>query len=512
MEFKADIIYIHTTNRNITSYPMLSYDMKTVSQMVENEYKKFEGIWENLSSTFHCPIIQNNFEMPVYRMLGNKDASDFHGRRYFIGRLNEKFYEYAQNHENFYICDLEFISADFGLNQWHDLNNWYMYKYAMSLRAIPYLSFNVANIIKSILGKNKKGYVLDLDNTLWGGVIGDDGVANIEIGPEEAVGQAYLEFQQYLKEQTKLGIILNVDSKNDKENALAGLNHPNSILKPDDMIEIKANWNPKDKNFTEIAEGLNLLPESLVFVDDNPAERHIVAEQLPGVSAPDIGSIQEYIKVLDRSGFFETTILSADDAKRNQMYKENARRARHETKFKNYKDYLLSLEMKAEIDSFRLVYMARIAQLTNKSNQFNLTTKRYTQEEIEHVAQDKDYITLCGRLEDRFGDNGVVSIAIGHIEDRICHIELWLMSCRVLKRDMEYAMMDEFVQICRKRNIQRIIGYYYPTAKNKMVREFYGLHNFEKMSEDKDGNAVWQLEVRKYENRNHVITVNQNAE
>lgn len=504
-EFKPDIIYIHTTNRNITSYPMISYDNETVERMVDSEYEKFTCIWESLSSTFHCPIIQNNFEMPVYRLMGNKDVSDFHGRRNFLHRLNGKFYEYAQEHDDFFICDIEYIAADYGLDAWHDLNYWYMYKYAMSLYAIPSLAFNVSNIIKSIFGKNKKGYVLDLDNTLWGGIIGDDGIDHIELGPEEAVGQAYLEFQQYLKEQAQLGILLNVDSKNDEENAIAGLNHPDGVLRPDDMIVIRANWEPKDRNFSEIVSELNLLPESLVFVDDNPAERHIVSEQISSVNAPNIGSVQDYIKVLDRSGFFETTVISADDAKRNQMYKENVQRSQQEAKFENYTDYLRSLDMKAEIGQFKTLYMARIAQLTNKSNQFNLTTKRYTQEEIEAVAADKNYITLYGKLEDRFGDNGVVSVVIGRIDGDVCHIELWLMSCRVLKRDMEYAMMDRLVETCKDRSIERIIGYYYPTRKNTMVKEFYSLHGFEKTLEDQKGNASWEIETSRYENRNRVI-------
>ena len=377
----------------------------------------------------------------------------------------------------------------------------------MSLEAIPYLAFNVANIIKSLLGKNKKGFVLDLDNTLWGGVIGDDGVDNIELGPEEAVGQAYLEFQQYLKEHKQLGLILNVDSKNEEENALAGLNHPDGVLKSEDMIIIKANWEPKDRNFAEIAKELALLPESLVFIDDNPAERHIVSEQLPGVSAPEIGSVQDYIKTIDRSGFFEATILSADDAKRNQMYKENAERAQLEAKFENYTDYLLSLDMKATIKPFEPVLMARIAQLTNKSNQFNLTTKRYTQEEIESIAKNPEYIDLYGRLEDRFGDNGVVSVVIGHQEKDLVNIELWLMSCRVLKRDMEFAMMDEFISICKERGVRTVIGYYYPTAKNAMVKDFYALHGFNKTAEDAEGNTVWKILVADYEPKNKVIKV-----
>ncbi len=506
--FHPDIIYIHTTNRNITSYPALSDSSEAIDQMVESEILKFSAMWDKLYSDFHCPIIQNNFEKPFYRLLGNKDTTDIHGKVNFINRLNQKWLEYAQSHENFYICDIDYISSDYGLSAWFDLQNWYMYKYAMSLAAIPTLSFNVANMIKSVFGKNKKGFVLDLDNTLWGGVIGDDGVDNIEIGPEEAVGQAYLEFQRYLKEHKQLGLILNIDSKNEEENALAGLNHPDGVLRPEDMIVIKANWEPKDKNFIQIANELSLLPESLVFVDDNPAERHIVAEQLPGVSAPDIGSVQDYIKILDRSGFFETTIISADDAKRNQMYKENAERAQLEAKFDNYEDYLLSLDMKATINPFEPVLMARISQLSNKSNQFNLTTRRYTQDEIEMIAADHDYIDLYGRLEDRFGDNGVVSVVIGHQIGNRVDIDLWIMSCRVLKRDMEFAMMDEFISICKKRNIDTVVGHYYPTAKNGMVKEFYALHGFTKTYEDADGNAQWEINTADYRSKNHVINVN----
>lgn len=270
-QFDPDIVYIHTTNRNVTAYPGLSNSEEQILEMLDAEIKKYQSVWQSLKEKFNCTIIQNNFEMPLYRLLGNKDVSDIHGASNFLSRLNQSFYDYAQQNENFYICDINYISADYGLKQWADPQNWYMYKYAMNLYAIPYLSFNVANIVKSILGKNKKGFVLDLDNTLWGGIVGDDGVDNLELGPEEAVGQAYLEFQSYLKAHQQLGIILNVDSKNDYENAISGLNHPDGVLKPEDMIVIKANWEPKDRNFQAIAQELNLLPESLVFVDDNPA-------------------------------------------------------------------------------------------------------------------------------------------------------------------------------------------------------------------------------------------------
>ena len=506
--FAPDVIYIHTSSRNVTAWPQVADSAETVDGLIRAETDRFIGMWDRLAAVYHCPIIQNNFEMPLYRLMGNRDAYDIHGAVNFLTRLNMEFYAYAQTHENFYICDINYISADYGLKKWSEPFYWHMYKYALNVSAIPYLSFNVANIIKSLFGKNKKGFVLDLDNTLWGGVIGDDGVDNIALGPEEPEGQAYLAFQRYIKAHRQLGVLLNIDSKNDRDNAIAGIRHRDSAFTEEDFICIKANWDPKDRNFAAIASELNLLPESLVFIDDNPAERHIVTEQLKGVQAPAIGDVTEYIQTIDRSGFFEVTTLSKDDLKRNEMYRENVQRARLEASFADYSDYLRSLDMSAVIRPFEPAYMARIAQLSNKSNQFNLTTRRYTQAEIEQTAADPDHITLYGKLADRFGDNGVVSVVIGHVAGEACHVDLWIMSCRVLKRDMEYAMMDALAQACQARGVKKIVGHYYPTAKNGMVREFYGAQGFTKVSEDGQGNTDWEYELGgDYENKNKVIRI-----
>lgn len=507
-EFAPDLIYIHTSNRNITAYPALQDTKESVEELLTAQYQHFEVMWEKLRETYHCPIIQNNFEFPFYRLLGNQDAVDFHGKINFLTELNRKFYAYAQSHENFFINDIQYLSACYGLDAWSDPFFWHMYKYALCLPAIPSLAFNLANIIKSIYGKNKKALVLDLDNTLWGGIVGDDGVENLEIGQETSMGQVFMEFQQYIKDQKEIGIMLNVDSKNEEENALAGLNHPDGVLRPEDFIVIKANWEPKSKNITEIAQELNILPESLVFVDDNPAEREIIRTQVPGVLVPEIDKPEHYIQILDKSGCFEVTKLSEDDRKRNEMYKANQARKQQEAGFGNYEEYLHSLDMVGTIRPFEPLYMARIAQLTNKSNQFNLTTKRFTQSEIEQTAADKGYITLYGKLEDKFGDNGVVTVVVGRIEGELLHMELWLMSCRVLKRDMEFAMMDEVVAKCRERGIQVIRGYYYPTAKNAMVKNFYALQGFTKISEDEAGNTVWEYRIpEEYQKKNDVIRV-----
>ncbi|MCR4744478.1 MAG: HAD-IIIC family phosphatase, partial [Lachnospiraceae bacterium] len=508
VKFAPEIIYVCTCIRNISSFPEITDCPEDAAAKLSDVYNRFEGLWEHLASKYNCPVIQNNFEYPYYRLMGNKDASSINGRVNFITRLNLKFADYADSHKNFYINDINYQSASYGLESWSDPYYWHMYKYAVTVAAIPYLSFNIANIIKSLLGKNKKVLMLDMDNTLWGGVIGDDGADNIEIGQETSISQTYSEFQSYVKAHKDLGILLAINSKNDRETAVKGLERPDSVLREDDFVSMKINWEPKSSNLAAAANELNLLPESFVFVDDNPAEREIIRQNLPNTAVPEIGNQAErYINILDKSGFFELTNYSKDDAARNEMYKANAKRTEALSSFSNYKDYLLSLEMKGEIQSFIPAWMSRIAQLTNKSNQFNLTTKRYTQTEIESVAADDKYITLYGKLSDKFGDNGVVSVAIGHIEESTCHIDLWIMSCRVLKRDMEYAMMDKFVAKCRERNLKMIKGYYYPTAKNAMVKDFYSLHGFEKISEDGNGNSEWLLKIADYKNKNDVISL-----
>lgn len=506
-EFKPDVIYVCTSIRNIINLPSLKDDEQVIDKLLENEMIRYRHIWSSLKDKYNCPIIQNNFELPNYRLMGNKDVSDIHGFVNYVSRLNMLFNEYARTNDNFYILDINYLSADYGLKNWSDSFYYHMYKYALNVNAIPYLSFNVANIIKSLFGKNKKGFVLDLDNTLWGGIVGDDGVEGIKIGPEVAQGQFYSEFQSYLKKHKELGLVLNIDSKNDYENAVAGLNHPDSILHEDDFVEIKANWENKDKNFIEIADELSLLPESLVFVDDNPAERHIVTEQIKGVAAPEIDVTQHYIEYIDRNGFFEVTTLSKDDLNRNKMYRQNLERAKAEASFADYHDYLLSLEMKAIIKPFEPIYYERISQLSNKSNQFNLTTRRYTVNEIEKIADDKEYITLYGKLIDKFGDNGVVSVVIGHIDNGALDIDLWIMSCRVLKRDMEKAMMDELVRQCQKSGIMNILGNYYPTAKNSMVKDFYKKMGFELLKEDEKGNTTWNKQIDVYFKKQDVIEV-----
>ena len=510
---QPDVIYIHTSIRNIESFPEPSDAETAVDELLAGVYNRFVHMWESIGKKYHCPIIQNNFEYPFYRLMGNQDAADIHGRVNFVTRLNLKFYEYAQTHEDFLIHDINYLSADYGLERWADPFFWHMYKYTVCLDAIPTFAFSVSNLIKALFGKNKKAFALDLDNTLWGGIVGDDGAENLVIGKETAMGQVYTEFQQYLLEMKQRGVLLSIVSKNDYQNAIAGLTHPDNLLKPDDFVSIKANWEPKSTNLFCTAQEMSLLPESFVFVDDNPAERAIIRQQIPGVAVPDIDRAERYIQVIDHSGFFEMTGLSDDDMKRSEMYRENVARIQLKSSFLDYGEYLRSLEMEAILRPFEPLYMSRIAQLTNKSNQFNLTALRCTRAELEQFATDPSCITLYGRLMDRFGDNGIVTVVIGKESEGCLDLILWLMSCRVLKRDLEYAVMDTLVGKCQERNINTIRGYYYPTTKNGMVSDFYEKQGFIKISESVDGSTVWQLDLRDgYTRKNHVIQIYDNKE
>lgn len=507
--FRPDVVFIHTTARNIQSWPEIDMAQKAVENVFDQTAGRFEAMWASLAEKFKCPIVQNNFEYLPYRLLGNLDGTVRQGRTNFIRRLNSAFAEYALLHDGFFINDICWQSSDLGLSRWHDEAYWCLYKYAMSKDAVPIVAFNVANILKSLFGKNKKALALDLDNTLWGGIVGDDGAENLELGTETALGQAYVEFQQYLKTLRKQGVLLNVISKNEEAAASSGMAHPQMVLKKSDFISIKANWEPKSENLIKMAKELSLLPESFVFVDDNPAEREIVRQQVPGCAVPDIGSVERYLVVLDHGGYFEATKISKDDLKRNEMYRENIARTQLQASFADYGEYLKSLDMHAQIRPFEAVYMGRIAQLTNKSNQFNLTTRRYSQEEIEQVASDARFIARYGQLSDKFGDNGVVAISIGELKEDVLELVLWLMSCRVLKRDMEFAMMDEMVAAALPLGIKTIRGFYYPTAKNAMVKNFFATQGFSKVAEDDEGNTTWELDISVgYTKKNKYIGVN----
>ena len=396
--FKPDIAFIHTTWRNVSEFPELLEPDAEVENRLRRETARFQSLWEKIYKELGALIIQNNFDLPRLRPLGNLEASEAYGRVNFLLRLNAEFAIYARTHPRFLINDILYLSAQVGLAAWHDDTYWYNFHMALSPTATVALAHNVAAIVKSVYGKSKKCLVLDLDNTLWGGVIGDDGVQNLILGRDHPVGEAFVNFQQYVKDLQRRGVILAICSKNDAENAKEGFSHPDSVLKVEDFSAFKANWNPKPENIREIAAELNIGLDSVVFVDENPAERALVAERVPEVAVPEVGSdVSRFAEVLEHERYFEVDKVVQDDLSRSAYYSSNAQRSAYQADFRDYGEFLASLDMTAEIGPFVPVYLERITQLINKTNQFNLTTRRYTSAEVEAISRDQAFITLYGR-------------------------------------------------------------------------------------------------------------------
>ncbi len=493
-DFAPDLIYIHTSEHCLQNRPLPSMAEADAAPLLQAELGRFTTA-ATAALGFGCPVILNNFELPTYRIMGNMEGTAPGGYLRFVRRLNEQLASFADATPHCYLNDLAYLQAQHGMDAFSDATTWYAYKYPCAMDKMPYFAQSVANIIKSIFGKNKKALALDLDNTLWGGVIGDDGPEGIVLGAETPTGMAYTAFQQYLKELSALGVLLNVSSKNEEANALAGFTRSDSVLKRDDFISFKANWEPKSQNIIAMANEISIFTDSFVFMDDNPAEREIVRQQVAGVRVPELTAPEDYIKAIDRSGYFEVTSLSADDQKRVEMYKENAARTALQQNFGDYSEYLRSLEMTATLGSFDAPHAERITQLVNKSNQFNLTTRRYNAAEIEALSQNSAAITLYGQLADKFGDNGIVSCVSGLIEGDTLDVTLWVMSCRVLKRDFEKAMFDRIAACAIAKGVKTICGHYYPTAKNLLVKDFYATIGFALTATDEAGNKTYHFDL-----------------
>ena len=496
--FKPDIVFIHTTYRDIKLSPV---KVKSDSDTLKNEIiLKFETIWSKLQEKLDCIIIQNNVELPLVRNFGSSDSLNPLGKSKFINEINTYISNYAQNHSGFYINDINYLSSYHGLENWYHERSWSMGKYAFNYSLLPYFSFNLFSIIESIYGLKKKVLVLDLDNTLWGGVIGDDGVDNIKLGPDDPISESFFRFQEYVKHIQNTGVVLAICSKNDIQNALDGLSHPHSLLKKDDFVSIKANWEHKSTNIIEIAKDLNLGLDSFVFVDDNPAEREEVKNMLPEVSIPEIGKdINDYIKIINGCNYFDRLAWSEEDANRTNLYSDNAKRTKELTSFVDYQEYLASLAMESIVNTFDSENLERIHSLINKTNQFNLTTKRYTDTEVDVVKNSKDKIGIYGKLKDKFGDNGLITVLAGSLDQRnsTFTIDMWCMSCRVFKRDMEFYFFNELMKKMEALGVKKVIGMYIQSKKNKIVESLYDDLGFTQQSSD-PASKIYILNTKDY--------------
>ena len=496
--FKPDIVFIHTSLRNIVIPPLKSEYERDI--LKKNLVLKFETIWNSIQEKLNCIIIQNNIELPLVRSFGSSDVSNNLGKLNLINEVNAHICNYAKNNSGFYINDINYLSSYHGLENWHHEKSWSMGKYGFNYSLLPYFSFNLFSIIESIYGLKKKVLVLDLDNTLWGGVIGDDGINNIKLGPDDPASESFSRFQEYIKQIQDTGVVLAICSKNDLDNALEGLSHQHSVLKKEDFVSIKANWDRKSSNIIEIAKKLNLGLDSFVFIDDNPAEREEVRQALPEVSVPEIGKdINDYIKIINQCNYFDRLDWSEEDKNRTSLYNENSERTDQISRFADYQEYLESLEMKSTVKEFDIENINRIHSLINKTNQFNLTTKRYTDSEVNIVKDSKDKIGMYGKLNDKFGDNGLIAVIAGSIDykNSTFIIDMWCMSCRVFKREMEFFFFNKVVDKIKSLNLKTIVGIYIPSKKNKIVKSIYNEIGFIQQ-ETSSEEQIFILDIKNY--------------
>lgn len=454
------------------------------------------GIREQIGAT----AVLQTLPEPADSLFGGYDTRVAGSPRAMIAAFNRRLTQEVVRGGDLLI-DVAFAAASFGLDRWHDPRAWHSAKIALSLEAIPLYADHVCRVLGAARGKARKCLVLDLDNTVWGGIIGDDGLEGIRIGQGNATGEAHLAVQALALQLRGRGIILAVCSKNEESNALLPFReHKDMLLREAHIAAFVANWTDKAANLRHIAETLNIGTDALVFLDDNPAERAIVRQELPEVAVPEVGDDPAlYPGMLTRAGYFEALSFGAEDAQRAAFYQDNAQRRTAAASATNLDDYLASLDMVLEARPFDAQGRSRIAQLINKSNQFNLTTRRYGEDEVAAFERDSEAFTLQVRLADRFGDNGMISVIIFRKGSDTWEADSWLMSCRVLGRRVEQAVLAIVAKAAREEGARHLAGRYIPSEKNALVQDHYAKLGFAKVKTEEDGTTKWMLSLAGYE-------------
>ena len=432
--------------------------------------------------------------------------------RYLTGEFNRRLVQQARQQSRL-VLDVSALASLVGDAAWSAGRYWYAAKYPFATAMIPLYADNLMRIIAAQMGRSRRVLVLDLDNTMWGGIVGDDGIEGLALGNGSPLGEAHSALQRMALSLKERGIILCVSSKNDEAIALdAFRNHPEMTLREDDIVAFRVNWDDKAANIKAISDAIDLGLDSFVFLDDNPAERKRVRDALPSVAVPELPEDPgDWLPVLQAAGYFEQAGFSKEDQLRAGFYKANALRAAQMEQIGDHNDYLLSLGMTLSIAPFDSAGRKRISQLISKSNQFNLTTRRYSEAEIAAMQSSADVFAIQARLEDIFGDNGMISAVICRQTGASWEIDTWIMSCRVLGRRVEEALLQYLVQQARLRGISEIIGRYIPTARNGLVRDHYGGLGFIQTG-SQNGETIWRLAVSGYDEKNLPMKVDSQRE
>jgi FkbH-like protein len=484
--------------------------------IVDEAVAYLRSLRDGIRRNFQAPVIFQTLATPPGALFGSFDLRVSGTLRTAIAVLNEAIVALAEDGD--FILDVAGLVHRVGAERWFDEPQWLAHKVAFNLAMIPAYADHVGRLIGAIRGRSRKCLVLDLDNTLWGGAIGDEGLSGIELGQGSPDGEAFLAVQQMALALRNRGILLAVCSKNDDANArLPFREHPDMLLNEHHIAAFHANWTDKVSNLEAIAKSLNIGLDALVLLDDNPAERAQVRKALPAVATPEIGNDPStYAWTILSAGYFEAVSFLDEDKRRAEQYTAEFQRVKVMEGTRDFGDYLSELDMTISFAPFDPLGRARISQLINKSNQFNLTTRRYTEVDVANFEADPSVLTLQVRLRDRFGDSGMIAVLIARRSEYLGQpafdIDTWLMSCRVLGRKVEEAMLRELAQNASAASVRWIIGRYYETARNGMVKEHYARLGFSQspVHDDKGGTA-WLFDVSAYQAPDLPMTVDRSA-
>ena len=467
-EFRPEIVLVHTSSQDLSCG-----FSGTGPAALEEEEERHRQIWSGIRRSYGCTVIQNNYAYFPYRIIGNAARASEDGNVRYINELNRFIDGYAGQHDDLYVNDVQYMSAFYGLQNWNDQRMWDLYKYAMSMRVMPAYANNLANLIKAMLGKDKKLFVTDLDDTLWGGTIGEDGAEHVRMGKGSAQGEQYSRLQAYLKAVSRDGILLGICSKNERETALEGIRSKRSLLSEDDFVSSKIDWRAKSENIGEMLSELNLLEDSVVCLDDSPAELSEITSVHPKIETVLSGDVENALRELEVRSYFERIGRTEEDEERSGYYRTEKKRMEERKNYGDYTGYLRSLKMICTVDRICEKNIKRASQLFNKTNQFNFLTVRYTCDELERLCRQEEIRSFVLELDDRFGANGIVSAGLLKMCGGRADIIGWVMSCRVFKRGLESVMLGLMCDRAMSEGKSSLRGYYRQTPKNELLRDFF---------------------------------------
>jgi FkbH-like protein len=470
------------------------------AERVEAAFRRLTMIVEGLRPSVASAILVQTVVPPIDSLFGSFDRVEDGSPFAMVEALNRRIADWA-GEGRVILLDIARLAGAVGLERWDEPAHWHASKLGFAPEMIPLYADVVARTLAAIRGRARKCLVLDLDNTLWGGVIGDDGLGGIALGQGSGAGEAFVAIQRMALELRGRGVVLAVCSKNEDDAArLPFREHPDMLLREEHIAVFQANWTDKASNLRAVAETLNIGVDSLVFLDDNPAERLQVRAALPMVAVPELPDDPAlYPRYLAAAGYFEAVAFSAEDRERAGYYQANAERASALSASGDMGDYLASLDMVCSIGPVEAVSRPRVSQLINKSNQFNLTTRRYSEAEVAAAEADPARHAIQIRLVDRFGDNGIIGVTLADKHDEAWEIDTWLMSCRVLGRRVPEAVLAHLAAAARADGARRLVGRYIPSPKNRMVADHYAKLGFSQDESRDDGITVWRLDLAGYE-------------